>query len=308
MFTPSKEPLAYLQGRFLPASQARLALNDAGFVQGATITDLCRTFRHKLYGWEDHLARFRRSCRATGIYPPLSEQEITRLAEELVAHNAALIGPEQDLGLVILATPGLVGYYALTEEPTSEEEAGTTFGMHTFPLRFRQYRRFLEQGAALVVPRTHQVPAGCVDPRVKQRSRLHWWLAQKEAEQLEPGALALLLDSDGFITETASANFLLVKNGVVLSPPGQGILEGVSLRVVRELCKELGLGFEEKPLRLYDCQAADEAFLSCTTYCLAGVCRINGMPLPWPGPIMQRLLQAWSKRVGVDIRGQIMGQ
>lgn len=300
-----KEPLAYLHGRFLPASQARLALNDAGFVQGATVTDLCRTFGHQLYRWEDHLSRFQRSCRATGIYPLLAEQEITKLAHELVMHNAALLKPEQDLGLVVFATPGPVSYYAMGEE--SGEDAGTTFGMHTFPLRFQRYRRFHEQGVSLVVPRTRQVPAECVDPRIKQRSRLHWWLAQKEAEQLEAGAMVLLLDRDGFITETASANFLLVQKGVVLSPPRQGVLEGISLQVVRELCQDLGFAFMERPLQLNDCLAADEAFLSCTTYCLAGVSRFNGQPLPWPGVIFQQLLRAWSERVGVDIRGQIMG-
>src|SRR2546429_3043973 len=95
------EPLVFLGGRFLPQAQAALPLHDAGFVMGATVTDLCRTFHHKLYRWADHLARFARSCRLTDIRPPVGDAEITGLAEQLVRHNAALLSSEKDLALVL---------------------------------------------------------------------------------------------------------------------------------------------------------------------------------------------------------------
>src|ERR1700688_3863474 len=106
------EPLAYLNGQLLPPRAAPLPLHDAGFVFGATVTDLCRTFRHQLYRWPDHLARFRRTCRAIHIDLPVSDEELTRLATHLVANNAALLNRGQDLALVLFATPGPVGYYA----------------------------------------------------------------------------------------------------------------------------------------------------------------------------------------------------
>ncbi len=299
------EPLAYFDGRLVPQSEARLPLHDAGFVLGATVTDLCRTVRHRLYRWPDHFARFRRSCRSVRIYPPLAEEEIERLAHELVAHNAALLRPEQDLALVLLATPGPVNFYA--GQAGGAGEAAPTFAMHTFPLPFARYRRLFEQGAHLVIPSTRHVPAVCIDPRVKQRSRLHWWLAEQEAHLAEPGATALLLDTDGHVTETAAANFLLVQSGAVVSPPRHAILNGVSLQVVEELCGELGIRFEERVLAAHDCLNADEALLASTPYCLAGVSRINGVPLPWPGLVFRRLLEEWGRRVGLDIRGQIEG-
>src|SRR6266404_652991 len=105
------EPLAFMYGRLLPQSEASLALNDAGFVFGATVSDLCRTFRHRLYRWDDHLARFRHSCEAAYLGLTLSDEEMTRPAHELVAHNAGLIDANHDLALVLFATPGPVGYY-----------------------------------------------------------------------------------------------------------------------------------------------------------------------------------------------------
>ena len=268
---------------------------------GATVTDLCRTFRHRLYRWPDHLARFRRSCDATGINPPVADEDLTRAAEQLVAHNAALLSPEQDLALVLFTTPGLVA-----SRVAPEEDAGPTLGMHTYPLPFARYRRWFTHGAVLLTPSVLQVPATSVDPRIKQRSRMHWWLAQQEVQHIDPEAQALLCDADGHVLETASANFLIVRDGAVLSPPRDTILDGISLHVVEGLCRDLGIPFQERALSAPDCATADEAMLCSTGFALVGVRRINHTPIPWPGPLFERLLAAWSGQVGLDIRQQVV--
>src|SRR5207248_2798658 len=107
------------------------------------------------------------------------------------------------------------------------------------------------------------------------------------------------------LTETAAANVLVVRGGAVLSPPRDGILNGVSLRVAEELCGELGIRFEERPLTADDARAADELLLTSTPYCLAGVSRLDDQRVPWPGPAFQRLLAAWSAKIGLDIQHQI---
>lgn len=296
--------LVYLHDRFLPQPEAVLALHDAGFVMGVTITDLCRTFRHQPYRLADHLWRFRHSCGLAQVPQPRSDAELTALAEQLVAHNAALLQPEQELALVLFATPGPIGYYL--GEPGGVGEGPPTFGMHTFPLPFHRYAGLFREGVCLVTPSVRHVPPTCVDPRIKQRSRLHWWLADCEVRQRHPGAVALLLDEQGFVTETAGANFLLVRDGAVFSPPRASILGGVSLLVVEELCRDLGVPFTERQLTLTDCLQADEAWLASTPYCLAGVRLINESPINWPGSLLQSVLSLWSDGVGVDIRRQIL--
>jgi branched-chain amino acid aminotransferase len=297
------EPLVYLNGSLLPASRGKLTFHDAGFVMGATVTDLCRTVRHKLYRWENHRARFLDSCQAVHIDPPNSETELGRLAHELVAHNASLLRPNDDLALVLFATPGIIGYYAGLDGGPGD--GAPTFGMHTFPLPFARYRRLFGEGAHLAVPTTRQVPAVCVDPRIKQRSRLHWWLANREIHFTYPDASAVLLDQHGNLTETAAANLLLVKNGVVHSPPPDAILNGISLLTVRELCRDLGIPFVQRPLTVDDAHAADEMMMASTPWCLCGVSRFNGQSVPWPGVVFQCLLTTWSERIGLDIQRQI---
>lgn len=296
----ASEPLAYLNGRWIPRSRLRLAAGDAGFVFGATASDLCRTFRGRLFRLADHVTRFRRSCTLARIPQPVPDDELAGAAEELVGQNARVLPGE--LVLVIFATPGPIGYYA--GRPGGLGEGPPTLGMHTFPLPFERYAPLFREGARLRVPEIRPVPRVCVDPRAKQRSRLHWWLAHQEVSEKEPGASALLLDAGGRVTETASANLLVAKNGVVYTPERDAVLPGISLRVTEELCRGEGIPFEERTLGLDDCLSADEAMLSSTPFCLAGVRRIEGAALRWPGPLYQRLQAAWDRYVGLDVAAQ----
>ncbi len=285
--------LAYLNGHFVHDTEVRLCLHDAGFVFGATVTDLCRTFRHRLFRLPDHVARFRQSCELARIAKPMSEQELIRLAEELVSKNVALVGAEEDLSLVMFATPGVMG-----------DQGPPTLGMYTFDVPLKRYVPLFREGAHLVTPTTRQVSS--IDPRIKHRSRLHWWIAGQEAQQMEKGAWALLLDGNGYVTETAAANFLIVKDGTVYTPPRATILGGISLQTVEEICRELGIPFQERPITLEDCLKADEALLTGTAFCVAGVSQINGVSILWPGKVFEKLLEVWTQRVGLDIRAQIL--
>lgn len=298
------EPLLFLNNNFRPQRDAALALNDAGFVMGVTVTDLCRTFQHRLFRLDDHLRRFRQSCTLADVPQPKDDRELTDIAHRLVSHNSALLSPGQDLALVMFATPGPIGYYLGAAGGPGDGPA--TFGMHTFPLPFGRYVPLFREGARLMTPEVRHIPFRCVDPRLKQRSRLHWWLAEREVRASAPGTSALLLDENDCVTETAAANFLIVRQGVIFSPPRSAILGGISLQVTEEICRSLGIPFREQALPLAECLAAEEAFLTTTPYCLAGISQLNGVALHWPGPLYLRLLAAWSAHVGLDIERQIL--
>ena len=173
------------------------------------------------------------------------------------------------------------------------------------PFSAEPYRDLVQNGANLVTPSVRPVPADCVPPGAKIRSRMAWWIAEQEVRAADPDAHALLVDRDGLVTETCAANIAVVRRGTVLTPARSTVLDGVSLRVVEELCGELGVPFAESPLRLEDCYTADEAFLTSTPYGVAGVARVNGNAVSFPGPLLARLHDAWSRVVGQDIWGEI---
>jgi len=297
------EPLVYLNSEFLPASQARLQIYDAGFVLGATVTEQTRTFDHRPYRLDDHLDRFFRALHYTSIDIGRSRSELVQFAHTLIENNAALIDPDDELGLIYFATPGEYRTYA--PDPV---RSAATFCVHTFVLPYEQWAGKLRCGAHLITPSIRHVPPQCIDPKMKYRSRMHFYLAEKEAQLVDTDASALLLDLDGNITETNAANFLMVARGTLMFPTARNTLPGISRMTVIELAAELGIPFVERDIQVFDAINADEVLLSSTPYCLMPVTRINGRTIAdgRPGPIYRRLLDAWSRRVGLEIERQIL--
>jgi len=299
------EPRVYLSGRLVAASEAHLAIYDAGIVLGATITEVTRTFRHRPWRLDQHLDRLFRSLRYTRMDIGMAKEKLAAVSEELVAHNAGLIDKSDELGLIHFVTAG--------EYPTYAGGAGRparttpTVCVHTFPMPFELWAQNMRAGAHVITPSIRHVPPLCYDPKMKYRSRMHYYLADQEARLVDPEAAALLLDLDGNVTETSGANFLIVERGTVVSPTTVNTLPGISRAMVIELCGKLGIPFVERDIQVYHVMNADEAFLMSTPYCLMPVTRINGVPIGdgRPGPMMKRLLTAWSEAVGLDIDQQI---
>jgi branched-chain amino acid aminotransferase len=300
------EPIAYLRDRILPAAEAKISIYDLGIVLGATLTDMARTYRHEPFRLDDHLVRFYESCKYARIMPRIGLDETRTAVMQIVKHNAGMLRPEEDLAIVLFITPGEHPLYA--GAAASRVHLEPTFCIHTFPLVFSLWAHLFREGAHVVIPSTRHVPPQCVDPKIKNRSRLHWWLADQEAHLVDPKAITLLLDLDGNITETAGSNFAIVKDGTFITPSRRNILRGVSLRNAMELSEQLGVRVEERDMQIHDVVNADEALLLTTPYAVAPVTRINGLPIGdgKPGPHFRCLADAWSQQVGLDIVGQIV--
>ena len=296
------DPLAYLNGRYLPFSQAAIPVTDGGFVQGVTVAEQLRTFGGKLFRLEQHLARLARSLSIVGIELGMSVEKLGEIARDLASKNHALLDAGDDLGLSMFVTPGPYSTFA-----PRGVAFGPTVGMHTYPLPFHFWHEKYERGESLVVTDVMQVPAACWPAELKCRSRMHYYLADKQARQQEPGARALMLDEQEFVTEASTANILVYHRDVgLVSPPKEMILPGVSAAVVEELAGSLGIPFTFRPLKVDDVAAADEVLLCSTSPCVWPVTRLNGRAIGdgKRGEIAAKLLKAWSELVGFEIQGQ----
>ncbi len=304
--TNPAEPLTFLNGQMLPASQAHLTVYDAGVVLGATVTELVRTFDKKLFRLDDHLHRLAQSLHFVGFDIGMSMEELGRTVEQLVAHNAELLAPEDELGLVLFVTAGEYPTYA--GGAAGSLRTTPTLCAHTFPLPFELWAAKVVSGIHLVTPSIRHVPPQCYDPKMKCRSRMHYYLADQQARLVDRDAAALLLDLDGNVTETGAANFLMVEDGTIISPSLRNTLPGVSRATVIELAAKLGIPFAVRDFQVFDAVNADEAFLASTPYCLMSVTKINGKQIGTgrPGPIYGRLAKAWSELVGLDVVQQIV--
>lgn len=292
------EPFAFLNGHFLPVSRLSIPVWDAGFVQGVTVAEQLRTFRGRLFRLDQHLGRLANSLRVIGVELPELAQ-LGGIAEELVARNHPLLSSGDDLGLSIFVTPGPYAAFA------PADAHGPTLGMHTYPVAFAGFAAKYVQGERLVTTSIEQVPTTCWPAALKCRSRMHYYLADREARAREPGARALMLDRDGFVTEASTANLVLYRADTgFLSPPLEKILPGVSVATLEELSAQLRVPFVARNLTVEDVLRADEAYLSSTSPCLLPVVALNGQPIgggTGPGPMFRTAMAAWSERVGLDI-------
>jgi branched-subunit amino acid aminotransferase/4-amino-4-deoxychorismate lyase len=298
----SEQPLAFLNDRFLPYRDAAIALHDAGFVQGVTVSEQLRTFGGRLFRLEEHLQRLEQSLMMVGIHSPHSSARLAEIARQLIEHNLPLAGPAGDLGLAILLTPGP---YAAFAPPDSSRTP--TVCLHTYRLAFRLWAEKFRIGQALVTTSVMQVPSECWPTALKCRSRMHYYLADREAQRIEAGARALMLDQQGCVTEASTANLVIFRTTEgLISPPLRKILPGISVAVLEELAQTIAISFTYRDLTLQDLIDADEAFLTSTSPCILPVSRVNGHPLRGgvPGPMYARLLAAWNKLVGLDIAEQ----
>lgn len=294
------QPWVYRNGDWIPQSQAFIALNDFGFLQGATVTDLVRTIQGKAYLAMDHIIRFLETGEETGILPrgTISADGLFEVIENLISRNLPLAPSASELAVVMIATPGLAEHYLQNPSP---QHTGPTLLVHSFPINRARYAPWFEAGARLTLVKSCQVPEDCYSPHWKVRSRLQWWLADQEARAKSPGSIALLRNQKGEVLETALAHILVVKNATLFSPPAGSILKGVTLNKVKSLAQTLGIPFQERSLTPEDLWEADEVLLTGTMVCLAGVSQLETRSIPWPGPMGKRLQDFWWNEIGHNL-------
>jgi branched-chain amino acid aminotransferase len=291
-------PRAYFNGCWLPASQLSIAVDDVGFLMGATVTERLRTFRGEVFRLEEHLQRLRRSLQIVELATEEITSHIAHAVPEFVARNRELIAEDDDWSILAFATPGIWG----TGQPT--------VCVHGYPLQFQQWATFYDSGLPVVVSDVRQIPPQTLPPELKCRSRMHFYLADRQAAAAQPGARAVLLDQQGYVAEATTANLIVYRAGEgLVSPPREHILWGVSLGVVQELAAKLGLPFHMRRVTVEDLCTADEAMLASTSVCLLPVVQCNQRPIGEgrPGHVFRQLLEAWTEMVGVDIAAQARG-
>ncbi len=295
------QPLAYVNGEFVDADQLSVPVTDAGFVLGVTVAEQLRTFAGRLFRLEAHLRRLARSLQIIQLDPRISIPELGKVAAELVSHNHALLAPEDDLGLSIFITPG--PYTTFLPRPAGEP----LVGLHTYAIPFCLWADKYTKGQRVVITDVEQISAASWPAELKCRSRMHYYLADRRAQALDPEARAVLLDRNGFISESSTANVVAYfqREGLV-SPPREKILPGISIAVLAELAEGLRIPFVYRDLAPQELRSADELFLSSTSPCVLPVVAADGRAIGRgvPGEVFHQLIGAWSKMVKVDIMAQ----
>jgi len=299
--------LVNFNGEMIPETEAKVSIYDSALMFGDMVFEMTRSFNKQQFKLEDHVARLYTGIKILRIPLEMTQTQMIDACYETVEANDHLFRTDDEHRLMIDVSRGLLGIYQNIEGLRK----GPNVIIADFPLRWTvaTMGALFESGINMVITSQRAIPASLMDPKIKNRSRLFYLMANIEAAQVAgENNWALLLGTDGFITEGTGDNFFIVKDGVVITPEGRDVLRGVSREyVMAELCPALDISVIEKNIEPYDVYTADEAFITGTPFCMLPVTSLNGLEIGdgQVGSVFSQIMDRWSANTGVDIINQI---
>jgi len=274
--TSLPDTLCYLDGEFLPLNQAKVSVLDRGFLFGDGVYESIPVYGRRLFRFDDHMARLERSLAKVGIEADLDRETwLARVRRVVAAH------PEGEQ----------LAYIQVTRVFVSASE-------RTLPTPAQRV-----QGLACVTARDFRWQRG----DIKSTSLLGNVLARGiSADQGADETILLRDDEPGgpWLTEGSSSNVWIAHEGALLGPaPGEHVVAGVRIELLRELCAETGIAFNLRPVSEADVRAADEVLLSSASKEIIAVTRLDGEAVGHgalrgrPGPVYARVHAAYQRAI-----------
>lgn len=298
--------LVYVNGKFVPEKDASISIYDSALMFGDMVFDMTRSYNKEQFKLRKHLERLFRSMDSVHISINLSIDELEDACLETIKKNEPFFGKNDEHRLMINVSRGPLAIYGDIFDGKIEP----TIIIADFPLKWtvRGMDKLFEIGINAIVTSQKAIPENLMDPKIKNRSRLFYMMANIEVSKHKGNNnWALLLDTDDFIAEGTGANFFMVKDNTLYTPEPRNILVGISRGHIFDMANELGIEYKEKNLTVDDAMQADEAFFTGTPFAMLPITSINGKLLNdgKKGPIFSKLISKWSAIVGIDIPEQI---
>jgi D-alanine transaminase len=277
--------LCYLNGEYLPLAEAKVSVLDRGFIFGDGVYEVVPVYGRKLFRFDEHMARLARSLAKVRIENPHSGVEWLQRCRTLIEAQQA-----EDQLVYLHVTRGV----AWRDHVMPADVEPTVFMMAS-----RLNPPSAEQrhhGVACVTARDFRWERG----DIKSISLLGNVLARQIAA--DRGVAETILFRDGFLTEASASNVWVVHEGALLGPPkSEQVLEGIRYDLIQELCEEVGIAYNLRPIPEADVLAADELMLSSATKEVLPVTMVDGDPVGHgalrgkPGPVYARLYEAYQR-------------
>ena len=276
------EPIAYVNGAFVPISEAKVSGLDRGFLFADGIYEIAAVLDGKLIDNASHLARLERSVGEISLKLPETVERITEVQRELIARNGL------SNGLVYL-------------EVTRGADVGRDFSFPTGDVRptlimFTAVKDIIGAPSAKTGIGVITVP----DIRWARRDiKSVALLAQVLAKQAaaERGAGEAWMIEDGLVTEGGSSSaFILTQDDVLVTRQnGSEILPGCTRKAVVKLAEERQLRVEERAFSVDEALRAKEAFITSATVFVQAVVSIDGKKIAdgRPGRMTNRLREIY---------------
>jgi D-alanine transaminase len=279
--TSSLDPkdIVYVNGQFIPRAQARVSVEDRGFVFGDGVYEVLRIIKGRPFATRFHNERLERSLK--GILIELkgddSPARFVEIGKQLLRDNSLLDG-EATLYMQVTRGATTRAHYF----PPSD----ITPTVYISVARFTPNATFAQTGAGAI---THpDLRWGRCD--LKTLNLLPNVLASQVAK--ERGAFEAMLIRDGVVTEGAKTNFFGVVDGTLRTHPSDThILPGITRSLLRDLAREVDIDVVERPITVEEIPRLSELFLTGTTTDVMPIVSLDDKPVGKgkPGELTRKL-------------------
>jgi branched-chain amino acid aminotransferase len=276
----------WIDGKLVDKRDAKVSVYDHGLLYGDGVFEGLRVYHGKIFECDAHLDRLFCSAKAIRLGIPLSREQLRAAMQEAVTANGFR---DCYIRLIITRGVGNLGLNPNLCERPSVIVIADLISMYP--------RDMYENGMAVITASVIRPHPNSLSPRIKSLNYLNNILAKIEANDAGVPE-AIMLNGEGNVAECTADNIFVVRDQKVFTPgTSDGILEGITRKVIIALCAKLQISLTEKSLQRHDLYIADECFLTGSGAEVVPVTKIDGRVIgnEKPGPVTRRLTEAFHR-------------
>ena len=280
----------YINGKFFKQDEALISVNEGGFLFGEGLFETMRAYSGTVFRLTEHLERILNSCR----FLKLPFKEDAQYLEEKINQTLG-VNKLFDAYLKLIISSG-INKGSLTDTSSSPTLIIIAREFEPYP------QRIYKEGFKAITSKIRRNP---YSPLAQHKSLnfLENVLGKREAEERGKKE-AIFIDPQGNLTEGATTNIFLVKQGRVISPAlNSMILPGITREVVLEISSNLSIPIEERKVELKELYEAEEAFLTNSLIEIMPLVQVDSHIIGKgvPGPLTQKLKKEYQKKVSLEL-------
>jgi len=290
----NRDLIVNVGGHLTHRDKAAISPFDSAVQGGDAVWEGLRVYSGRIFRFDEHLARLRRSAKALAFESIPSDEEITREVRRTLEANGMTDGVHIRLTLTrgVKITSGM--------DPRLNQSGPTLIVLaeHKSPV-------YDSSGITLITSSVRRTAPDSLDPKIHHNNLLTSILAKVEANAAGADD-ALMLDNRGFVAETNATHIFLVTGPVLGTPTAAACPEGITRAAVLELAAEAGIECAVRDYSLTQLYTADELFVTGTMGGIAPVVSLDGRQIGHgkPGPVtlqLTSLLAELTARTGTPI-------
>ncbi len=286
--------LINIDGNLYPRDEAKISVFDSAVQGGDAVWEGIRIYNAKVFMLEEHLDRMMDSAKAMAFARIPTREYIKEQIFRTLRANSMF--DESHIRLTLTrgkkVSSGMSPHF-------------NQYGCTLIVLAEWKKPVYNVNGIALITSSIRRNPPQCIDSKIHHNNLINNILAKIEAN-LAGVEDAVMLDLDGFVSETNATNIFFVKNGEIKTPFADSCLSGITRGNVIKIAKEHQVNISEKRISISEMYSADEAFVTGSMGELTPVLNIDGRSIG-DGTTGNTTLKfiAWYKKMTENVGIQI---